>query len=559
MTGPIAREEAFRREAGECLAGLAALLVGDRPPDQAAVRLARALRGASMMAGPAAFTRAAEAYEDLVGLVAGGRLAWGPAAAPLRDATVRLRRLADGAAGWDAAAGREAEAVAFTLRQLGGPGRGSSAPAPAPAADAAARSYLAGKLTVLVARLDLSAGLLAASGRPAGARLPEVTAALQPVVGLDAVADHPPLEDLLATVTTIVRDLGAHPVAPDGAPDLLAMTARALQTQVAALGGSGEGSGPEALGALAERVHQVLMGPQSVVPVEALLDLEGEAPCLQRAADAPQAAEPGAIGALGDTLVQAAVRLRLADSPPSRSLQAYALARDLRGLDAGLGRAPAGNLLRRLLEHLERSPPAASHPDLPDLLERAGLLLRDGADGHPLSLGAELDQLGREFLGDPGRTRSPAPLERPVVPIGALLEEEHVVPIEALLADDVIPIEDLLEDPVPIAALGFGPASDRTWLEEALSRYGTLLREGAPAGGLASLLAPAPSAALPAEPGDVVGIEQLLYRGEAAIRRAQQIRRELESALRPGSRRTDLIDPLVRELLDLVPLALGHA
>ena len=52
-----------------------------------------------------------------------------------------------------------------------------------------------------------------------------------------------------------------------------------------------------------------------------------------------------------------------------------------------------------------------------------------------------------------------------------------------------------------------------------------------------------------------VGIETLFYRGEAALQRADVVRRNLAALLRDGA---DLgrIRPLLDELLDLVPLAL---
>jgi hypothetical protein len=56
---------------------------------------------------------------------------------------------------------------------------------------------------------------------------------------------------------------------------------------------------------------------------------------------------------------------------------------------------------------------------------------------------------------------------------------------------------------------------------------------------------------------DVVPIGQLLYTGSAALGRADAVRRELETALRAASSELDRLDPLVRELLDLVPLSLA--
>ena len=74
---------------------------------------------------------------------------------------------------------------------------------------------------------------------------------------------------------------------------------------------------------------------------------------------------------------------------------------------------------------------------------------------------------------------------------------------------------------------------------------------------------PAAVAAEPAPPAaddfaDVVPIEGLLYRGRAALLRAQEVRAELVRRRQAGHR-DDVIAPLVDELLDLVPLALDDA
>jgi hypothetical protein len=58
-------------------------------------------------------------------------------------------------------------------------------------------------------------------------------------------------------------------------------------------------------------------------------------------------------------------------------------------------------------------------------------------------------------------------------------------------------------------------------------------------------------------PTGVVPIESLLYSGRAALERADQVRQLLEGSLRTASDELDRVEPLVRELLDLVPLALA--
>ncbi|HEU4954628.1 MAG TPA: hypothetical protein VFT28_08650, partial [Gemmatimonadales bacterium] len=100
--------------------------------------------------------------------------------------------------------------------------------------------------------------------------------------------------------------------------------------------------------------------------------------------------------------------------------------------------------------------------------------------------------------------------------------------------------------PVPIESL----APDGG-LETSYRTLGRLLRERGPA-------RPSLQAFLDAPPGEkeVLGIEALCYRGRGALERASDVRRELVSALQQG-RELAAVRPLLDELLDLLPLALG--
>ena len=57
----------------------------------------------------------------------------------------------------------------------------------------------------------------------------------------------------------------------------------------------------------------------------------------------------------------------------------------------------------------------------------------------------------------------------------------------------------------------------------------------------------------------VIPIEDLLYHGSGAMARADEVRRMLEISLQMATTELDRVEPLVRELLDLVPLALVGA
>jgi hypothetical protein len=143
--------------------------------------------------------------------------------------------------------------------------------------------------------------------------------------------------------------------------------------------------------------------------------------------------------------------------------------------------------------------------------------------------------------------------------------EPAVVPIQSLAYDDdtgVVPIESLAPDQPP-------PPEAPAGIEASFRTFDLLIRErGTVAPSLHALLgqAAAPpkasSASVPAltarqEP-EPVAIRTLVYRGQAALERAVAVRHQLAAEL---SRDASLesVQPLLQELLDLVPLALEQS
>jgi hypothetical protein len=116
---------------------------------------------------------------------------------------------------------------------------------------------------------------------------------------------------------------------------------------------------------------------------------------------------------------------------------------------------------------------------------------------------------------------------------------------QSIFAAEVLPIESL----VP---------TDRMGLERGFDRYRALLASGA----AAAQVRAAPAATGPehvpaaATEDDVVDIGVLCYSGRGALERAAQIRAEIARHTR-DARDLSGVEPLVRELLDLVPLALA--
>ncbi|MEP7176918.1 MAG: hypothetical protein ABI860_10250, partial [Gemmatimonadales bacterium] len=113
------------------------------------------------------------------------------------------------------------------------------------------------------------------------------------------------------------------------------------------------------------------------------------------------------------------------------------------------------------------------------------------------------------------------------------------------------------DEPVPIASLA--PSGG---LEASFDTYDRLRRErGAEPASLDALVGRALSATTPAaeQPGTVaIEIGALVYRGRAALERAATVRQQLADELARNGGLQDL-QPLLQELLDLVPLALAES
>jgi chemotaxis protein histidine kinase CheA len=150
-----------------------------------------------------------------------------------------------------------------------------------------------------------------------------------------------------------------------------------------------------------------------------------------------------------------------------------------------------------------------------------------------------------------------APSDEGVVDIESLAPDpvaDEIVDINSLAPDDhvdgeVVEIESLAPDPgadevVDFAAPAPGTAADR--LQRAYRRRAELIREQ----GLAE-----PSLAGLAGGETVVPVETLLYRGQRALHRAEELRSQIAMVLSEPTVSLDRLRPLVDELLDLVPLA----
>src|SRR5881628_2513981 len=214
---PLGMSDFFALEAGEYLERLDGMLAkGDNPSADEIVRLARALRGSALMANQHAIARAAAGLETLARAVREGRRAWDASTGQLAvrgvdDLKIFVRR----ASSWTDADTAKAEAVAHELEQLAG--RPSAqvrvAEASGGGLDAGARAFVAREGAAIASALDRAAQALRANPL-AHDPLQQVLRALQPLRGLAAVNDLPPLPDLLEGIERAIAELARSGIEP---------------------------------------------------------------------------------------------------------------------------------------------------------------------------------------------------------------------------------------------------------------------------------------------------------------------------------------------------------
>src|SRR5205807_2420107 len=218
MTGPpkpLGMSDFFALEAGEYLERLDTLLAtGDSSSADELVRLARALRGSALMANQHAIARTAAALEALARAVREGRRAWDPQTRQLAvrgvdDLKIFVRR----APAWSDADTAKAEALSQELEQLAGRPSAQVRAAEALGLDAGARAFVAREGAAIASALDRAAQALRANP---GAHDPlqHVLRALQPLRGLAAVNDLPPLPDVLEGIERAIAELSRAGIDP---------------------------------------------------------------------------------------------------------------------------------------------------------------------------------------------------------------------------------------------------------------------------------------------------------------------------------------------------------
>jgi len=546
----------FALEAGEYLERLDGLLAkGSSPSADEIVRLARALRGSALMASQPAIARTAAGLEAVARAVREGRRAWDPQTQQLAlrgvdDLKIFVRR----AGSWTEADTAKAEALAQQLEQLAGRPSAQIRAVEALGLDAGARAFVAREGAAIAGALERAAQALRANPL-AHDPLQHVVRALQPLRGLAALTDLPPLPDLLEGIERAIGELsgsGLEPPANVGELFQVAGSAIARAAREVAERGRPDPDGAD-FRQFAGLLVKFMESEPDAVSIGSLYYSDSGPHIVQRGVPA---ARPSTLGKLelvshGEHLRQAADSLERAPSATQRELRAHTLGSTFRALaNAGGGvladRAAhfAAAAREAVASGIAVSSPAAFAAEL----RRAGDLLARSSTGDEEALATELDALTAALRGiQPGAPAAAPPLSP--------------APPPPPRAAPVVPVERAAPPPAPAPRVE-QVISETPDLVGSWAAYQRLAEGGIGAASLAELVggaqsapvAPAPGppgpSGLPAPAPSAVDVRALLYRGERALSRAQ----ELRAAAKQTS--GEALRELVEEVCDLVALAL---
>lgn len=582
MSAPLGSADFFALEAGECLDHLDVLISRQDGGDASQMlRYARALRGSALMANQTALARAAAGFEALSRAIRDGKRTMDAVTRErAAQAVDEVRHLVRRVKEWAPADEARATRVASELAALAGGELRDPRQAPAPVgqqqAQTGIRAFVAREGALVASALDRAARSLESTPE-AREPLYAVLRRMQSLRGLAELADLSPLPEVLDGIELAVGDLTRLFAPPPGVPALLDSAAAAL-TRIArdvAERGTPDADAPEAQ-LFTDRLLRAFASEDDVMPIDRLLD-SSVADAIVRSTAQPQFAPPAPLGSVeivshGEHLVQAAELLLHAPTTTARDLRLYALVPAFRA--AGIpGRDALTPALARFATSACRAiadgTAVADVSRFATMLQSAGAILRSVADAGPdKALATRLDELTRELEPEPAMAGPAGTTPKTIDIVG----DAEVVPIESLafdgepaivspepsmppaeawpapVTDDVVSILSLAPEPSSadadvVSILSLEP-DDQLPIERGFAEYRHRVLAG-------------PSAVASHET-PVVDITALCYRGRAALERAAEVRTEIAARLErhPG---LDAGDPLVRELLDLVPLALNTA
>ena len=582
MTNPLATADFFALEAGECLDRLESL-VGrpEGPPADEFLRTARVLRGSALMASQQPIARAAAGLEGFARAYRDGRRPWDPATREqVAQAVEEFRLLVRRVREWGEPETARTVRLGLSLESLAG----RTGPAePLTRRDehgdlnTGVRAFVAREGALIASALDRAARALRAAP---GDREPLYTVIrrMQSLRGLAELGELVPLPEILDGIELAVGDLTRLFAPPPGVDEVIAAASVALTRISRDIAEHGR---PEAETEETRRFTELLLRAfaveRDVVPIESLYYAGDPEPVTPPPAQ-PQFAAPAPLGPLelvshGEHLCQSADLIAQSRSTIERDLRLYHLLGTLR--TAGTpGPDPVASALvvfaRSAREALAAGVAVRATPALVSCLREAGELLRAVADADDRML------ISRRILDAAYRldglrmAETGAPAHIPSAVTSALAPPPHAEPplvsIESLLYDEapIVSIDSLAYDPaaepagavVPIESLA--PSGG---LESSFHTYDRLRRErGAAPASLEALVGRALAATSPPPAEGTVAIEigVLCYNGRAALERALAVRQQLADELaRNGG--LESIQPLLQELLDLVPLALAES
>jgi hypothetical protein len=491
------------------------------------------LRGSALMASQPAIARAAAGVEGVARGIREGRNTWDAqtkqiAVRAVDDLKVFVRR----APHWTEADTAKADTLSAELEQRAGRQAAPPATAGALGLDAGARAFVAREGAAIASALDRAAHALRGDPR-ARDPLQLVLRALQPLRGLAALNDLPPLPDVLEGIERAIAEL-AQPefMPPANVADVFQAAAAAIArgAREVAEQGRPDPDGP-AFRQFAELLLRFSESEPEVVPVSALYYDDAGPHIVQQGV---AAVRPAALGRLelvshGEHLRQAADSLERAPSMTQRELRAHTLASTFRALADGGGGPLSDRVAQfaRAAREVVTSGIAVRAPQpFAALLRRVGELLAQSGSGDLEPLVDELDSLTVDVraLLVTGAASVPAPAATPA----RASANEETVPESPDLVGSWVSYQRLTDS-------GIGPAS----LDALLT---------APSRDTARPLPSPGAAAAPEAP--VVDVRSLLYRGDSALARA----RELRATARLVS--GDALRAVVEEVCDLVALAI---
>jgi chemotaxis protein histidine kinase CheA len=552
---PLGMSDFFALEAGEYLDRLDGLLHGAAaPPADELVRLARALRGSALMASQQAIARAAMGFEALARGLREGRRQWDAATKQIATRAVDdFKIFVRKAATWTDADTAKADALASQLEQLGGRPSAQVRAAEAMGLDAGARAFVAREGAAIASALDRAARVLRTNPL-AHDPLQQVLKALQPLRGLAALNDLPPLPDLLEGIERAIGEIDRMSAAPPpGSGDQIAELFQMAATSIAhAAREVAERGRPDAEGAEFRKFASLLVKFMEIEPD--VVPIENIGTIVKRGTTA---ARPATLGRLelvshGEHLRQAADSLERAPSPTQRELRAHTLA----GTFRALGAAGGGVVAERVAEFAQAARDAVSsgvavNQSAPFAAElrKAGEVLSSSGTDDETATAAALANIAAAIRGLRGGA-APAPEPEPVS-IESLAPTPPPPPPPPTTPADRVRTSGAVRAPAAAPELPIGAESSPdiagTW-----TRYQRLVAAGVGPASLEELIrgSSGDTAAPTSTNGDVVDIRTLVYRGERARQRAQELR---EAAKRASG---ESLRAIIDEVCDLVVLAI---